>query len=224
MFFAAGVARPEAWTGVGLEDSFRSKAPTRTYVRLLGTDPGCELWVPNLFGGVAGRHAEVGVDMGGRWLRELGSATGTAINGVWIDGHKRAPLRIGDVVCIGRMEIEVVSDLAEVAQINPTDWAGLRPPSNAEWSDENRRLRDRFRTLTSAELEIVLEFSRGRIRADQLAECFGFEPNTAKVHLRSIYGKLGVHCDAELEFLLANSTRDSRNRGGAMVGERQQSL
>jgi len=57
------------------------------------------------------------------------------------------------------------------------------------------------------ELEITIEFSRGIFDADQLAECFGFEPNTTKVHLRSIYAKLGVHSDAELQMLLAKSTQ-----------------
>lgn len=154
----------------------------------MGSDPGCEIWVPNLFGGVAGRHAEVGVDLRGRWLRDLGSETGTAINGVWIDGHKRASLQIGDVVCIGRVDIEVVSQLAEVAQINPTDWAGWSPHDDREPLDGTNRLRVRFATLTDTELAILLEFSRGTIHADQLAECFGFEPSTAKVpftiHLR----------------------------------------
>jgi DNA-binding CsgD family transcriptional regulator len=186
----------------------------------LGTNPVCQIWVPNLFGRVAGRHAELGVDERGRWLRDLASDAGTAINGVWIDGHKRASLQIGDVVWIGRVEIEVVSHLDEVAQINPADWAVSPAPSNAEPSDRNSRVRGRFGTLTDTELEIVLEFSRGTIRADQLAECFGFEPSTAKVHLRSIYGKLGVHGDAELEFLVVSSTRNSGNRRGAMTGER----
>lgn len=189
----------------------------------LGADPGCEIWVPNLFGGVAGRHAEVGVDERGRWLRDLGSDAGTTINGVWIDHRTRASLQIGDVVWIAGVEIDVVSHVAEVAQVNPADWAGWPPHDDRDPLDGNNRLREWFAALTDTELEILLEFSRGRIRADQLAECFGFEPSTAKVHLRSIYGKLGVHCDAELEFLLARCTRDFENRGGAMIGETQQS-
>ncbi len=210
----------------------------------LGSDPACPIWLPNVFGGVAARHAETGLDKAGRWLWDLGTVAGTAINGVWIDGRSRASLKIADLIWIGGLEIVVVSQVPEPARVQPAEWPSLlkeqavgqasslpnsfsrhRQAGSLPHGDENKPLdwsqpyRERFRKLTDTELEITLEFSRGNIHANKIAECFGFGPGTAKVHLRAIYAKLGVHSEGDLQMLLTKSTQESSIAGGGGINE-----
>lgn len=71
------------------------------YPALLGRGVAADLVVKDPF--VSLRHAEIGWDDEGFSIADLGSGSGTVVNGVVVDG--RAPLKTGDVVQVGKTEL-----------------------------------------------------------------------------------------------------------------------
>ena len=70
---------------------------------------------------VRGFHADVRVGADGAWVKEVGAAGGTLVNGKALDGE--VPLRPGDVLSVGGRELEVVESRGD-AGAGPRDAAG----------------------------------------------------------------------------------------------------
>jgi DNA-binding NtrC family response regulator len=86
---------------------------------LIGSDPGCEICIPNPT--VSRRHAAVTVSSAGLELEDLGSTNGTLLHSQRVD---RAALELGDIFVIGRVVVqldEVADDDLEVGIGVPRD-------------------------------------------------------------------------------------------------------
>lgn len=75
----------------------------RPGTQVIGRQPGCELRIDDGF--VSRRHAIVAWDREASWLEDAGSANGTSLNGEQLLRGRRWPLRSGDVVGIGRINL-----------------------------------------------------------------------------------------------------------------------
>ncbi len=171
---------------------------------VLGNGVHCQVWIPNVFGGLSSEHAELGADGGRRWLRDLGSTSGTAINGVYIDHMKRASLEIDDSIWMGGVEIEVHVRIASVAHVTPKTANPSSSPDPAIWANPSRSA---CAILTPTETELLLWFSRGLTNAAQLVRKLGITKSTAETHIKSIHRKLKVRSQGELEHWLKEATR-----------------
>ena len=52
---------------------------------------------------VSRRHAAVWADRRGLWISDLGSSSGTNVNGVWVDHVPKAGLVVGDAIWLGEL-------------------------------------------------------------------------------------------------------------------------
>src|SRR4029453_12583182 len=75
----------------------------RPGTQVIGRQPGCELCIDDSF--VSRRHAIVLRDRDTSWFEDAGSANGTSLNGEQLLRGRRWPLRSGDVVGIGRIDL-----------------------------------------------------------------------------------------------------------------------
>jgi len=75
----------------------------RPGTQVIGRQPGCELRIDDGF--VSRRHAILAHDRDASWLEDAGSANGTSLNGEQLLSGQRRPLRSGDVVRIGRIDL-----------------------------------------------------------------------------------------------------------------------
>jgi hypothetical protein len=75
----------------------------RPGTQVIGRQPGCELRIDDGF--VSRRHAILAHDRDASWLEDAGSANGTSLNGEQLLSRQRRPLRSGDVVRIGRIDL-----------------------------------------------------------------------------------------------------------------------
>jgi pSer/pThr/pTyr-binding forkhead associated (FHA) protein len=71
--------------------------------QVIGRQPGCELRIDDGF--VSRRHAIVMRDRDTSWLEDAGSANGTSLNGEQLLRGRRRPLRSGDLIRIGRIDL-----------------------------------------------------------------------------------------------------------------------
>jgi hypothetical protein len=94
----------------------------RPGTQVIGRQPGCELRIDDGF--VSRRHAIVVRDRDAIWLEDAGSANGTSLNGEQLLRGRRQPLRSGDAIRIGRIEL-VCLDGSET----PTRRKALLQPS-----------------------------------------------------------------------------------------------
>jgi len=92
--------------------------------------------------GVSDRHALLGIDADGMWLRDLGSKNGTFVNGQRVEDSR---VRVGDIVCIGPVSLRLVAIDAEDAAIavegrdpvapkkpNPQRWSRSKTPTGTD--------------------------------------------------------------------------------------------
>ncbi len=97
----------------------------RPGTQVLGREPNCELYVNDGF--VSRRHAIIVRDSDAVWIQDADSANGTSLNGEQLLPRRRRPLRSGDVVRVGRIDL-VYLDGSET----PTRRSHLiRPPIDA---------------------------------------------------------------------------------------------
>jgi hypothetical protein len=75
----------------------------RPGTQVIGRQPGCELRIDDGF--VSRRHAIVARDRDAIWLEDAGSANGTSLNGEQLLRGRRRPLRSGDAIRIGRIDL-----------------------------------------------------------------------------------------------------------------------
>jgi predicted component of type VI protein secretion system len=58
------------------------------------------------------RHAEVGRNEGGAWVRDLASRHGSHVNGARIEPGEARPVRPGDVLQVGRVKLQLTAVVA----------------------------------------------------------------------------------------------------------------
>jgi FHA domain len=97
----------------------------RLGTQVLGREPGCELRLDDGF--VSRRHAVVVRDREAVWIEDAGSANGSSLNGEPLTPGRRRPLRSGDLLRVGRIDL-VYLDGSETA---PRRAALLEPPAGA---------------------------------------------------------------------------------------------
>jgi hypothetical protein len=115
----------------------------------IGREPGCELRIDDGF--VSRRHAILMWDRDAIWIEDAGSANGTGLNGEQLLKGRRRPLRSGDIVLVGRIDLVYLdgsettarrqallqppegSPVVEVLSRSPTDDTPVlqRPPTRA---------------------------------------------------------------------------------------------
>jgi hypothetical protein len=75
----------------------------RPGTQVIGRQPGCELRIDDGF--VSRRHAVLVHGRDASWLEDAGSANGTSLNGEQLLSGQRRPLRSGDLIRIGRIDL-----------------------------------------------------------------------------------------------------------------------
>lgn len=115
----------------------------------IGREPGCELRIDDGF--VSRQHAILVWDRDAIWIEDAGSANGTGLNGEQLLKGRRRPLRSGDIVLVGRIDLVYLdgsettarrqallqppegAPVVEVLPLSPTDDTPVlqRPPTRA---------------------------------------------------------------------------------------------
>jgi DNA-binding NarL/FixJ family response regulator len=71
-----------------------------------------------------------------------------------------------------------------------------------------------WQSLTSAELRIVDEVTRG-LTNREVASCLFVSQNTVESHLKHIYPKLGIHSRMQLALMVATQARPAPAKGSS---------
>jgi pSer/pThr/pTyr-binding forkhead associated (FHA) protein len=141
-----------------LEDGAWKRCPLRPGLQTLGRDMSCtiNLQHPRL----SRRHAEIEVAANGCFIKDLGSANGTLLNGLAVNG--RTPLLPGDVLHFGPVEGRFGSELEAFPPQPAAETATTTPsaPTNPASSDRIRRA-TRRRSPWVAPLALLLLAATG---------------------------------------------------------------
>jgi DNA-binding CsgD family transcriptional regulator len=193
-------------TNVDPEEWCAAFSPNR---KLIGRDSKAD--IPISGKRVSRRHAEIWAASPTLSILDLGSRSGTRINGVWLKAHSETSLTIGDRLWMGGIELEVVGEVPILAQVlAETGVVGDREiknektaaPGQLTRSTEIPHVAEPIRTvlsqLTRAEMEIVLWMGRGYLDDIELGLKLFRSPNTVRTQVNSIYRKLDVHSRADI--------------------------
>jgi DNA-binding CsgD family transcriptional regulator len=178
--------------------------------KLIGRDSKADIPVRRVR--VSRRHAEIWSRAASLGFRDLGSRSGTRINGVWLKANCDTSLAVGDRIWIGGIELEVVADVPLLAQLLAESGVVGGPPSKSAGTATAEQLSTRstecpqavepIRTVLSrlsrAELEILLWMGRGYLEDVALGAKLFRSPNTVRTQVNSIYRKLDVHSRADV--------------------------
>jgi DNA-binding CsgD family transcriptional regulator len=182
--------------------------------KLIGRSAQAEIRVSNRFPFVSRRHAEVWGDQRGVYLTDVGSLSGTHVNGVWVAKGRTARMAVGDRIWLGGVEFQVESDVSPLARVVAE--IGLELDESDEDSvatviGETRPLPIRYQLqqLTPAELDLVLWMCRGYLHDDELGKILYRSPNTVRTQVGSILRKLGLGSRADVVGRLRRSNRSS---------------
>ncbi len=171
--------------------------------KLIGRASQASIRISNAYRHVSRRHAEIWGDARGIHLADMGSLSGTHVNGVWIE--KGRPVRIspGDRIWLGGVELRVASEVSPLARViaemgfelNSVDEATVETAIN-----DTRPLaaRSRLKQLSPAELEVVLWMCRGYVHDGELGKLLHRSPNTVRTQVGSILRKLGLGSRADV--------------------------
>jgi DNA-binding CsgD family transcriptional regulator len=207
-------ARPEAYlvlTNIPAEEwSF----PIGKDKSIIGRSKSANIVINSHYQSVSRRHAAVWGDRKGLWISDLGSSSGTNINGVWVDHVPKAGLVFGDTICLGEVELEVWREVDDLA-IGCPHVADEVPTKLRMWIPLARELAQK---LSPAEIDIMLWLSRGFQDDDEIAQKLHRSPNTIRTEIGSVFRKLDLHSRAELmgwlkRANLSVSTRPKQPRG-----------
>ena len=177
----------------------------------IGRGEEAHLRLPGEYVHVSRQHAVVWSDDAGHWITDLGSTSGTRVNGVPLAPYQPFRLSLGDHLWIGGAELDLVAspDLARrpahergdsTVSYNAGQTAALEFPDAPA---------DLFATLTPAELDVVLCISRGLTDPSDIATALARSPHTVRSHLTNIYGKLNVHSRDQLLACLVRRHSDA---------------
>ena len=112
----------------------------------IGRDPANDIVVDEE--GVSPLHAELWVETERRvFITDIGSTRGTWVNDQLI--HTRTLLKAGDIIRVGRVELELVSPAERACVLSPPAAASAEPvagPADCPLASAARRGRDRWRT------------------------------------------------------------------------------
>lgn len=201
-FLAMANVHPEGWA-VSLTDQ----------IQVLGRAPSAKIRVPASFRHVSRLHAEFSAEKGNVFLRDLGSRTGTQVNGVWLEAKKLARLTAGDRLWFGGLEMFVLSEISTLAQVlaetspRPVPLIDLQNDVSTDstihltpgiHSSAQSPARDILNSLTQTELEVLLWICRGYFDDQDIAKQLHRSPNTIRTHVASIFRRLSVNSRAEV--------------------------
>jgi DNA-binding CsgD family transcriptional regulator len=178
--------------------------------KLLGRDSKSD--VPIRRARVSRRHAEIWAGSPSLGIRDLGSSSGTRINGVWLKPNCDTSLAVGDRIWVGGIELEVVADVPLLAQVLAESGViGERQLESAGTATHDplitkstevpyvvEPIRTVLSQLSRAELEILLWMGRGYLDDVELGSKLFRSPNTVRTQVNSIYRKLDVHSRADV--------------------------
>ena len=124
------------WTLRFLNGPLTGKSFALQSSQVIGRDPQCDIVLPDP--GVSKRHAELRVENGELWLKDLGSSNGTYVNGVRI---QRQELQLGDKVSFYQFiaEIGIGQKSLTLVKSEAQDARGLTPredslPADPQWA------------------------------------------------------------------------------------------
>lgn len=196
-------------TNVDPEDWCAAFAERR---KLVGRDVQAD--VPLRHAHVSRRHAEIWAQPTSLGIRDLGSRSGTHVNGVWLKPNCDTSLAVGDRVWIGGIELEVVAEVSLLAQVlaesgvvaeqhlKSDETVTIDRSELFQQSTQARYSLEPIRTVLSqlsrAELEILLWMGRGYLDDLELGVKLFRSPNTVRTQVNSIYRKLDVHSRADI--------------------------
>jgi DNA-binding CsgD family transcriptional regulator len=162
--------------------------------KVLGRSATADIVIRGRCPTVSRRHAEIWLYRHKLWIRDLGSSSGTNVNGVWIDHVPQAEIVVADTIWWGGVEAEVVDEIDELANF---------PPSMEDSSPTNQcstvpLARTLAHQLTPAEIDVMLWLSRGYQNDEEIGKVLHRSPNTVRTEVGNIFRKLDLHSRAEL--------------------------
>lgn len=166
--------------------------------KTIGRGKNADIRVSPTFPCVSRLHAAVWSSGDKAFLQDLGSTSGTSINGIWIEKNRDVLIAVGDRILMGDMEMYVADQLPTLARVIA---ARSTLMDDAEKTDDHgAKLRDEalLTSLTQAELEIILWVGRGYIDDQELAQVLHRSPHTIRTHMRNIFQKMGIHARTEI--------------------------
>jgi DNA-binding CsgD family transcriptional regulator len=166
--------------------------------KVIGRGKKADIRVSRNFACVSRLHAAVWAVGAKAFIQDLGSTSGTNINGVWIEKDREVQIAVGDRICMGDMELNVADRVPTMARVIAE--RGIPMDDAERTQDYAADIRDSglLGSLTQAELEIVLWVGRGYIDDQDLAEVLFRSPHTVRTHMRNIFQKIGLHSRTEL--------------------------
>lgn len=197
-------------------------APFTAERKVIGRGVQADIRIPQRHALVSRKHAEIWAELEVLKILDLGSKSGTHINGVWLTKEAPATLVGGDRIWMGGIEFEVVAQVPLLAQVlaetgHPgTDDEEVLSNENTDVkqpegvSDPLARstefglkahptpFRMLLAELSQAELQVVLWMGRGYLDDGELAEKLHRSPNTIRTHVNSIFRKLNLHSRGEV--------------------------
>lgn len=177
--------------------------PIKSEKSVIGRSRSANIVIDSQYRSVSRRHAAVWADRRGLWISDLGSASGTNINGVWIDHVPRAGLVVSDTVCLGEVELEVWGEIDDLSSTCPHVIDEV-PTKLKRWIPLARAMAQK---LSPAEIDVMLWFSRGFQDDVEIAKMLYRSPNTVRTEIGNIFRKLGLHSRAELMGWLKRANR-----------------
>ena len=171
--------------------------------KLIGRATEAPIRLSNSYRHVSRRHAEVWGDARGIYLADLGSLSGTHVNGVWIEKGRSVQLSPGDRIWLGGVEFQVASEVSQLARVMAE--IGFKLTEVEEDTTDTAicatrpfPIRLRITQLSPAELDVVLWMCRGYVHDNELGKILHRSPNTVRTQVGSILRKLGLGSRADV--------------------------
>jgi len=172
--------------------------------QVIGRGDTAQIQVPKHNRFVSRAHLQIWSNDRGLWIRDVGSRTGTRLNGVVIASGRSFQITPGDRITLGNLELVVhqsdprlPAELSEKSSTDSVDATAHLPKPSADEAPE-KSPDEALKELTPAEMEVVLWMSRGITKPDEIGKKLFRSPNTVRTQLNSIYVKLAVHSRDEL--------------------------
>lgn len=172
--------------------------------KVIGRGMQVSIRVPAHFLYVSRRHCEIWADSNDCWICDIGSRTGTHLNGVWLQEHVSVRVCVGDRIWMGGVEFQVLDKISEIGEMV------ARPPMSldGENSDDVPSVLDPItaeipsklllRKLSAKELEVLQWLCRGFVSDEEVGAMLHRSPNTIRTQVASILRKLEIHSRADL--------------------------
>jgi DNA-binding CsgD family transcriptional regulator len=171
--------------------------------QIIGRAVEARIRISPQFPHVSRRHAEIWRERNLIKIQDLGSQSGTHINGVWVKDSRETTVAIGDRIWLGGLELEVVSQISLLAQVLAENGISVGEAAEAEETRIRTNTaplpaRYTLAALTHAELEILLWISRGYLNDAEIGKTTHRSPNPIRTQINSILRKLNVHSRGEI--------------------------